>query len=152
MMRALTIRHPWPWAICYLGKDVENRCWFPSREQLRVGDRFAIHAGKMPSVIEIREAFSGMDAMGCIDEHTKTPTLADLRTQESRIVAVATYAGAVVHHLSSWFVGAYGWTWSKLVVLPEPVMCRGAQGLWAIPSDVEARVLAQMPVSDGGAA
>jgi hypothetical protein len=151
-MKSLTIRHPWPWAICFLGKDVENRSWCPSPNQLCVGEDFAIHAGKMPSVIEIAEAFTGMDAMGCIDEHSKVPRLADLRAQESKIVAVAVYAGAVKSHPSKWFVGMYGWTWSKVVVLPEPVPCRGAQGLWTLPPDVEARVVAQLPGKTGGAA
>lgn len=45
-MLALTLKHPWPWAICVAGKDVENRTWAP--RQLRRGDRFAIHGGKQP--------------------------------------------------------------------------------------------------------
>lgn len=108
-MKALTIRIPWPWAICYLGKPLENRNWRPSPTQLRPGEKFAIHAGKMPSAMEIREAFAGMAAMGVIDETTKVPTLAHLRRQEGSIVAVATYGGWVTGHPSRWFVGLYGW-------------------------------------------
>jgi hypothetical protein len=141
-MKAITIRHPWPWAICHLGKPIENRDWRPSHVQLKVGEKFAIHAGKMPSVAEISGAFAGMHAMDAIDEFTKVPTLAQLRTQESAIVAVATFGGAVGLHPSKWFVGLYGWKLLgerddvPLIVLPEPVKCRGAQGLWDVPSDV----------------
>lgn len=135
--------------MCYLGKPLENRDWLPSPAQLRVGEKFAIHAGKMPSVLEIRGALEGMSAMDAIDEFTKIPTLAQLRTQESSIVAVATYGGHVGFHPSKWFVGLYGWKLLgerddvPIIVLPEPVKCRGAQGLWNVPSDVLARMRAQ---------
>jgi hypothetical protein len=148
-MKAITIRHPCPWAICYLGKPLENRDWRPALSQLRPGEKFAIHAGKMPSTMEIRGAFEGMSAMGTVDEDTKFPTLAQLHTQESSIVAVATYGGHVGFHPSKWFVGLYGWKLLgerddvPLIVLPDPVKCRGARGLWNVPSDVLAKMRAQ---------
>ena len=148
-MKALTVRIPWPWAICYLGKPVENRDWRPSKTQLAPGEKFALHAGKMPSAIEIEEAFEGMFAMDVINEETKLPTIAELRKQESSIVAVATFGGAATLHSSRWFVGAYGWKLFgvdedvPLILLPEPVKCRGAQGLWEVPSDVLAKMRAQ---------
>lgn len=147
-MKALTVRIPWPWAICYLGKPVENRGWRPSPSQLRPGEKFAIHAGKMPSVIEIREAFAGMAAMDAIDDTTNLPTMADLRTQESAIVAVATFGGAVTKHPSRWFCGTYGWMLDDLIVLPEPVKCRGAQGLWEVPGDVLEKMREQYRKND----
>lgn len=145
MMKALTIRIPWPWAICYLGKPLENRNWRPSPTQLRPGEKFAIHAGKMPLAMEIREAFAGMAEMGVIDETTKVPTLSQLRTQESSIVAVATYGDAVGFHPSKWFCGLYGWKLLgerdnvPVIVLPEPVKCRGMSMVgflapWNVPA------------------
>ncbi len=125
-MKAVTIRHPWTWAICYFGKPLENRDWRP--HQLRVGEKFAIHAGKMCSPMEIREAFAGMDMMGVLPEDpSKIPTLAQLRTQESAIVAVATFGGAV---------GNSERDDQPLIVLPKPVPCRGGRGLWDVPGDV----------------
>lgn len=137
-MKALTIRHPYPWCICYLAKPLENRGWVPSAGQLRPGQNFAIHAGRMVPAMELQNAFASLFEMGCIDQDTKLPTLADLRKQESAIVAVVTYGGAVTSHASKWFVGRYGWTWQEdtLIVLPKPVPCRGAQGLWEVPADV----------------
>ena len=148
-MKAITIRHPWPWAICYLGKPLENRNWKPSFA-LSLGEKFAIHAGKMPSVIEIRNAFAGMHEMGVIEDQLHLPTLSQLRTQESAIVAVATYGGTVTAHSSKWFVGRYGWKLLgaddhvPLIVLPEPVKCQGYQGLWNVPSDVLEKMRAQV--------
>ena len=140
-MKALTLRHPWPWAVCYFGKDLENRVWRPS--QLRLGDRLAIHAGKMPSLTEIREAFAGMDAMGAIAHVRDIPTLEQLRRQESAIVAVVKFGGATASDVSPWFCGPYGWRLYDLVVLPEPVKCRGARGLWDVPPDVLAKMRSQ---------
>ena len=42
-MKALTLHAPWAWAICFLGKRVENRTWAPPSGM--IGKRFAIHAG-----------------------------------------------------------------------------------------------------------
>jgi hypothetical protein len=142
-MKAVTVRIPWPLAICYLGKPCENSRWQPSLAQLRPGDHLAIHAGKMISPMEIREAFAGMYEMEAIDDMAVVPTFTELLTQESAIVAVVTYSGAVTSHPSNWFVGPKAWTWSYLIVLPEPVKCRGAQGLWNVPPDVLARMRAQ---------
>jgi activating signal cointegrator 1 len=48
--------------------------------------------------------------------------------------------------------GRYGWILQPVyaengplpLALPEPVPCRGAQGLWTVPADVEAAVRAQL--------
>lgn len=42
-MRALTIWPEFIWAICYLGKRVENRTWTPPDKM--IGKRIALHAG-----------------------------------------------------------------------------------------------------------
>lgn len=44
---------------------------------------------------------------------------------------------------SPWFVGPYGWVLTDVVTLTTPVPCKGAQGLWALPPDVEAAVMGQ---------
>ncbi|WP_034335066.1 hypothetical protein [Deinococcus misasensis] len=52
---ALTVSPPWGFAILHLGKNVENRDWFPERHGmrqgepfLRPGDWFLIHGGRSP--------------------------------------------------------------------------------------------------------
>lgn len=52
-MKALTLRHPWSWAIAYAGKDVENRDWSDDLARLNnayrlPGERIAIHGGSAP--------------------------------------------------------------------------------------------------------
>ena len=87
--------------------------------------------------------------MGVLDGHD-IPSLDQLRTQESSIVAVATYGGAVTESDSGWFAGMYGWKLLgqdddvPLIVLPKPVQCRGAQGLWNVIPDVLDRMRAQV--------
>ena len=62
----------------------------------------------------------------------------------SAIVAVATFGGTVRSSPSRWFVGPFGWLLADVRALAAPVPCRGAQGLWAIPPDVETEVLRQL--------
>jgi len=143
-MKAITLRSPWAWCVCYLGKSVENRGWAPSRAELAPGERFAIHASKLSPLREIQTAFDWM-----LDKELvrvgQIPTMDELRRQSSSIVAVAAYAGAKTTHESGWFVGRFGWTWSELLVLPTPVPCRGFQKLWTMSADIETLVRGQLP-------
>lgn len=41
-----------------------------------------------------------------------------------------------------WFVGRYGWLLDDRRALPEPIPCRGMQGLWTVPDAVAAMVAA----------
>ena len=44
--RALTLKQPWPWAICWAGKNVENRTWPIPPKLLEDGPlRVMLHAG-----------------------------------------------------------------------------------------------------------
>jgi hypothetical protein len=147
-MMALTVIQPWAWAICYLGKPVENRDWRPSDWYLRVGAKFAIHAGKMPSATRIREAFGGMLQAGVV-KVDQVPSYEKLAAQEGAIVAVAHYGGAVREHPSRWFAGRFGWKLlgeredTPMIVLPRPVPCMGHQKLWTVPGDVLEAMRAQ---------
>lgn len=40
--------------------------------------------------------------------------------------------------------GRYGWEFADVVVLPEPVPCRGALGIWGVRPDVEQLVHAEL--------
>lgn len=139
-MQALTLRHPWPWAVRELGKDVENRSWAPKME---VGTRFAIHAGRSPELgnskyqEEIRHALSWMRMNG-LDPKFEAP-----RLWSGAVIAVATFDGAVTHSISPWFAGPFGWK-LKDVVKIEPVACRGAQRLWKLPTGIVELVMEQL--------
>lgn len=70
----------------------------------------------------------------------------------SGVVAVCRYGGFVTvtqdmtaDEPDPWFEGPYGWRLDGLFVLPDPVPCKGAQGLWDLPHDVQGRVRIQCP-------
>jgi hypothetical protein len=128
-LKAVTLRTPWAWAICHAAKDIENRVWKTTPNQLAVGERFAIHAGKLAPLPEIRDAFGWMIERGLVTQE-RVPSLADLKRESSAIVAIATFGGAVKAHPSRWFAGPFGWVLKDLKVLRDPLPCGGAQGLW----------------------
>jgi hypothetical protein len=166
MMLALTLWRPWDTAILRLGKPVENRNWPPPLHL--VGHRFALHCGKKfdeeGACAIVKLAHGAGVPMRTIEEH-----LSRAETIDSAIIGTVKlarvirrireeelppsqmgFAGAVALSLSRdplqsspWFFGAFGWVCEEPFVLPEPVPCRGAQKLWKLPTDVEARVLAQ---------
>lgn len=154
-MKALTLKQPWAWAVACAGKDVENRSWRPPDSLL--GQRIAIHAG-------LSFDHDG-DLAIC---HLAPPNVAIPGPADhvrGAVVAVATLAGwvrgdgqfylmrgvdtflPIASSRSPWFFGLYGWMLIDVVALPEPVPCKGAQGLWDLPPDIEQAVLRQ--VSNG---
>lgn len=147
-MKALTLWQPWSWAIAHAGKRVENRTWAPPASV--IGQRIAIHAGKKldvgahnsliahdvacPADYEdgyVRGAVESVATIHgyviCEEGHAKAHGKADCR---------------IVHNM--WFTGPIGWVLTDVVALPAPVPCRGAQGLWTLPADVESAVLSQV--------
>lgn len=138
-MRALTLWQPWAWAVAHAGKDWENRTWPPPGNA--IGKMVAIHAGLRWD----REGYLWMrDDLGI-----------DAGTQHWRgcVVAVATLSGfrrardgifVPADITSPWFHGPVGWKLEDVVTLRIPVHCRGAQGLWRLPLDVDAEVRRQV--------
>lgn len=153
-MRALTLIQPWAHAIVRLpdaqAKRVENRTWPPPETLL--GRRFAIHAGK---------AWDNAAHL-CWPEGLPPPERHECT--RGAIVGVATLLGWLdfrnypvgevrsvgldskerARHLDAdpWWNGPVGWLLGDVVSLMTPVPCRGALGLWELPSAVEQRVFA----------
>lgn len=129
-MKAFTLWRPWPWAFIYAGKRLENRTWHLPRSLL--GQRVALHAGK---------TFSADDAAWIEDTFgLSVPPQSDHPTG---IVATAVYRGTAAEHgleEDPWYFGPVGWVFDGIRGLPEPVACRGAQGLWTVP-EATARLL-----------
>ena len=151
-MLALTLKHPWPFAVCRLEKRIENRTWAPRRQSLPVGEWFAIHGGAMPRRYDLKE--TAYQARALIAAHRKALVLAEGEDVTLRdvlgyrgVVAVCRFGGIVRNGESGsedpWFEGPIGWRLEKLVVLPEPVPCPGSQGLWPLPEVVLASVREQ---------
>lgn len=135
-MLALTIWQPWATLIALGHKDIENRDWAPPRHL--IGKRFAIHAGK---TVE----------KGVAEEYPEL--LAGKAIPAGAIIATAELRGVLTQSLRKtdgvgsyrkydWFVGKFGWHLDRIIRF-EPVECRGAQGLWPVPPEIEALVLAR---------
>ena len=44
---------------------------------------------------------------------------------------------------AAWWSGPYAWNLVDVVVLPEAIPCKGHQGLWDLPADIEAALTAE---------
>lgn len=143
-MKALTLRHPWPWAICRCGKNVENRTWVPA---MRIGERFAIHGGRFPRVVNgkastsadaeylqniVFETKSICDSFGVVG-----PVTLSMLSRYCGIVALVTFGGVTRDPEDSpWHGGHLAWWLNDVEVLPEPIPIKGAQGLWTVPNGI----------------
>lgn len=160
-MLALTLWPEWAWCVCYLGKRVENRAWLPSPAQLRPGDRFAIHAGaagggrgwadRLKLAAEVASDALWLEKDGRpnrVRQVWGTGFMLDgtpLHSPSKAVLAFATYLGPIEHDGTPWCAeGQFHWGLGDVVALPRPAPCRGSQGLWRLPADVERQVLDQV--------
>lgn len=148
-MKALTVRGPWASAIALGNKRVENRTWRPHADV--IGQRIAIHAGRAC------DADAEYFVRYVEDHKTAADVLRHAREHRGCVVAVATVARVVKYADADtailwpdvpgdprYFQGPLGWVLEDVVALAEPVPCKGRQGLWRLPEDVERAVLAQV--------
>lgn len=140
-MKALTLWQPWAWAVAHAGKNVENRTWSPPKAA--IGQRIAIHAGKAIDFNIVNQMQSGRWSKAspvCID----CPDPDDM-------VRGAIIATAVIDRVMTpgvldrlrvlWGTPSqYGWVLRDVITLDEPIPCKGMQGLWTVPADIEARL------------
>ena len=130
-MKALTLYAPWGYAIAHLNKRLENRGWIPPKSVL--GQRIAIHTGKVVD----------RDAVAALQNQLGT-MLPELPT--SCIECTAVVKGWIAklaedHPQRIWYAGGKAWVLDDVITLPHPIPCRGAQGLWAVPPEIEAQIV-----------
>jgi hypothetical protein len=140
-MRAITLWRPWPWAMFHAGKPVENRTW-PLPQSL-VGKTIALHAGKRMDNDVLRRMRAG--AFG--ERARRIPVVGHPVGVVGLVTfgmpyEVSNYYGTV----DQWIFGPWAWPVVRIVELASPVACRGAQGLWTLPDDVEKDVREQAGV------
>lgn len=132
VLKALTIWRPWSDAIAASVKLIENRSWKPPASA--IGSQIAIHSGKKFDHDAAKEILSsGLWVPPSEDE-----------SPAGAIVAVAMLENVVEESDSPWFTGRYGWVFSDVQRLANPVWCRGAQGLWQVPDDVASSVVEEV--------
>lgn len=98
------------------------RPWCPPGTRLAIRTCVTIHSA--PSLSQPLPAWQGL-------------ALPTKKTAPQGIVAVARLVEVVTQgHGDPWFFGPLGWTLDDVVTLPEPVPCKGLQGLWRLPDEV----------------
>ena len=161
---ALTVLQPFASAIARFGKNVENRTWLPGA-RLPVGGWLAIHAGlrDYPGAytVDFRAWLAFVAGPNLPAEAVSVAeSKVSAGTWRERVV-LAAYLAALPHgaivavarvaafsdpaaRASPWAVPEQEpWRFDRVFALPDPVPCKGAQGLWRVPDDVAARVRAQ---------
>lgn len=146
-MKALTLWRPWPWSIIHGPKRIENRPWKPPASI--IGKRLALHAGKTYDAAGESFIRARLDDYGLA-----APPQAELEQQG--IIGIVTVTGFSTDaeslaleegfgfgdmHQPAWFFGPFAWLLEVNAALPSPVPCKGMQGLWDLPPDVERAVL-----------
>lgn len=155
-MKALTVWEPWATAIALGWKPVENRTW-PTKHR----GALAIHASKRPpDNSDINEVLDIIYGVGASD--VRPDTFAQRRSEFctllerhlGKVLAVVDVTGMLRNYVEAgealkthrfgddFYTGDIGWHVENPRRLSEPVACRGAQGLWELPADVERQVLA----------
>lgn len=136
MVRALTVKQPWAWAIARGWKDIENRNW-PVPKFL-LGEWVAIHASKSWDSEGLEGFCDIMDATGRGDP------IYDCDDVRGAVIAVVRLEGDVLRHSSPWFTGPHGFIMRDAIKLPDPIGCRGALNFWRLPAAVDADLRAQL--------
>lgn len=140
-MRVLSLSRPWPWAIFdpVARKHIENRSWPPPIAM--IGKRIALQSAKSWD----DDAISYFLELGLghfpnrKDSHPHS-VIQGVVT----IDRVVTVDRTLAPDQRRWFFGPYGWVLAWVTPLPEPVPCKGAQGLRALPDDVSRLVQEQL--------
>jgi hypothetical protein len=122
VMKALSIRQPWAWAIIHAGKDVENRTWHTN-----VRGRVLIHASKkfdMEGYKILKQTFR------IHGEHIPSSIS---NFPRGGIIGSVTITDCVSSHPSFWFFGPYGFVLSDPQAM-EFRSCPGSLGFFEVKS------------------
>ena len=139
-MYCLTLKHPYPFAVCFLNKTIENRRWRPPLAA--VGQPLLIHGGIVPR--HPSERLAALEtARELVAVHRPDMDIDDLEGRVfacTGIVAAARLEKCVVSSASPWFHGPFGWVLGDVTPFAEPIPCLGKQGLWELPAGLAAEV------------
>lgn len=152
-MKALTVWRPWSDAIVRGPKRVENRVWAPPGRLL--GHYIAVHAGKrydedcwpMPGFEPPEPDDSPTGIVGVARLLGVLEVRGKKKRMHQALQASGPFwpgmppdaAGELGRRLwmldqDPWWAGPCGWLLGEVRAI-DPIPCRGAQGLWAVPPD-----------------
>lgn len=137
-MRAITLWQPWASAIALGHKKIETRS-----RRTHVRGQLAIHAAKrwtagQKEFAQVEKACGRLAARIPLGAVVAVADLVDCKPVEE----IAT--GAIERIYGDYESGRFGWLLDNIRPLSEPVGCKGGQGFWFLPPDVEEAVKANM--------
>jgi hypothetical protein len=148
-MKSLTVKQPWAFSIAHLGKPIENRTWTTKHR-----GPIAIHAGKGwdvdgqdSALVRLSWRVAGQDLHVLTPNNSLIPLGAVVAVADLVDVCGKTFAVPAPNFCGCgpWASRSqYHWRLANVRALAEPVPCKGALGLWTLPADVEAAVVAQL--------
>jgi len=169
-VKALTLRHPWPFAIAYMGKRTENRDWSEQLRELmgldwiiKAGDPIAIHGGTPPKRGKNqawRDFHAAFDAMVEMSGGKLTPeaeaylkaAMGDGPMVLEHFLTPGIVAVATITHATRGMPTNDPWAipdnlhlcLNSVFTLPEAVPCTGHQGFWTVDEHIEHEVSRQI--------
>jgi hypothetical protein len=136
MMKVLSIRQPWAFAILHLGKDVENGDW-----ATRFRGRIAIHASQGMTGFEYK---GFCEYVGLFVPEMKEVIVPASELPRGAIVGTVEIVDCKNIYRSRWFQGNYGFVLRNPVALSKPIACKGALGFWDLPKEIEKQLNEQL--------
>lgn len=165
LLYALTLHQPWAHWMANGTKPIENRSWPPP--PWLIGKPLCLHAGKtydeegdawikshFPAlkwpVVDHRvkgQIVAVGELVGVMAKHERLHEHPGISTPKDLIAK-----GLVRPDDLHWFFGEYGWVLRNVVQLPRPVVCRGFQKVWNVPSELVPLVTSQFEAGKAKAA
>lgn len=131
-MKAITICQPYAHLIEIGDKPIENRTWWSSHR-----GELAIHAGKS------REWMDDAETYGLSEKGLTFGAIVAVVDMAAALAIAATWPDRFRHLQNHEHAnGPYCHVYENVRRLRDPIQCRGAQGLWDLPVDVERKVRA----------
>ena len=146
MMRAISVRHPWAWAILH-GKPIENR-----GKPWPLGE-YALHASRLPEpgkrgrpplwFMEDWYAAKAMSGKAGLDwDSGPKLTYGILMEMSGAIIGTLDVTANVTSHPSPFYIPSkFGLVLANVRAI-TPIPCKGALGAWVVPPKIEAQVRA----------
>lgn len=142
-MKGLTLTQPWASEIALGNKRVETRSWRTTYRGL-----IAIHAAKgFPAWA--RKFAAEEHAIGRVQTPLPLSAFVAVARLSDCLPTAETFGySALERHLGDYTPGRWAWVLDEVEPLSEPVPCRGALGLWAVPAHLIYAVNAARPVRE----
>ena len=135
IMKAISIRSPWAWAILHAGKDTENRSWITHTR-----GTVAVHASKTmsrPFYEETRAEIKKLAPRAKMPPYEAMP--------RSAIIGLVDVVDCTLKRTSKWHdKGQYGFRLANPRALLKPIPCDGWLNFWEVPENIVRRISRQL--------